>query len=60
MRITEDVRRYAVEQHLQPRRKRFSMVWNKKLPSLLRLATFIKKCDPHLHEHGFERERPGR
>jgi hypothetical protein len=30
------------------------MVWNKKLLSLLRLATFIKKFDTHLHEHGFE------
>jgi phosphomethylpyrimidine synthase len=25
-----------------------------------RRARFIKKCDAHFHEHGFERERPGR
>src|SRR2546423_9386238 len=48
------------QNNIWPRGKRFSMVWNKKLLSLLRLATFIKKCDAHLHEHGFERERPGR
>jgi len=59
MRITEDVRRYAAEQHWL-RATRFSNGMNKKLLSLLRLATFIKKFDAHCMNTALSGSGPGR
>jgi hypothetical protein len=37
-----------------------SAAWKRKPSSSPKLAKFIKECDAHFDEHGFEWERPGR
>ena len=59
MKITEDVRRYAAEQGMAEE-EAVKRGLKEKRQSLPKLAKFIRKCDAHFHEHGFERERPGR